>query len=246
MTARVNQAPHKFVSRARTLIPFSFVLSVAILCAASRLSRSEGRRSPAPSANPEQTVPQGTIIPLRINNTINSRTAYSGEAVYGETTFPVTLGDQMLIPPHSYVKGYVTGVVQPGRLMGRAQLSLRFDSLTLPNGTTRPIKCIVYSLAGERLQTAKGGDKTTGQVQANTTPSAEDTSSVIDASGLGGVSALSAASAGVGGLVLLLTSHSKNILLRPGTTLEIQLTRPLDLAGPPPRRQGPPQLHHRP
>ncbi len=234
------------MSRTRRLIPFAFFLSVALLRAAPPAAKSSREASRRALDYAGATVPQGTIIPLRINNTINSRTAYRGEAVYGETTFPVTLGDRMLIPAHSYVKGFVTGVVQPGRLMGRAQLSLRFVSLTLPDGTTRPIQCIVYSLAGVRLKAAKDGDQSGGRVQANTTPSAEDTSSVIDSSGLGGVSALSAASAGVGGLVLLLTSHSKGILLRPGTTLEIQLTRPLNLAGPPPRPSGTPRLHHRP
>ncbi len=227
------------------LIAIALTLATVRVCAASALTKPDPDASRA-TARAGMVVPQGTIIPLRINNTINSRTAYSDEAVYGETTFPVTLGDRMLIPAHSYVKGFVTGVVQPGRLMGRAQLSLRFVSLTLADGTTRPIECIVYSLAGERLKTAKDGDQSAGAVKANTTPSPVDTSSVIDASGLGGVSALSAASAGVGGLVLLLTSHSKSILLRPGTTLEIRLTRPLDIAGPPPAWQGPPRLHHRP
>lgn len=234
------------MSRTGGLILLTFFLAVPILRAGPSSAKTERKTSRLPSAHSKLIVPQGTLIPLRINNTINSRTAYSGEAVYGETTFPVTLGDRMLVPAHSYVKGFVTGVVQPGRLMGRAQLSLRFVSLTLPDGMTRPIRCIVYSLAGERLKTAKDGDQSAGRVQANTAPSAEDTSSVIDSSGLGGVSALSAASAGVGGLVLLLTSHSKSILLRPGTTLEIQLTKPLDLAGPPPRPQGPPRLHRRP
>jgi hypothetical protein len=219
------------------------VVAVGSTAAAPRQAKPFEREASVP------IVPQGTIIPLKINNTINSRSAYVGEAIYAETTFPVTGSDRMLIPAHSYVRGMVTDVVLPGRLMGKAQLGLRFTSLTLPDGLTRPIQCIVYSIAGTRLaKPKKGGEEPDegGKVEADTTPSAEAAGSVIDASGLGGVSALSAASAGVSGLVLMLVSHNKEILLQPGTTLEIQLTSPLDFAVEPAKATGPPRLQRRP
>jgi hypothetical protein len=212
-------------------------------------SPSGRRQSVSPrGGRSSQIINSGAIIPLRINNTVNSHTAYVGEAIYAETIFPVTENDRMLIPAHSFVRGSVTDVVQPGHLVGKAQLGLRFDSLTLPDGVTRPIKCIVYSIAGARLVRAKSEEEgeTGGKVTARTAPSAEEAGSVIDAGGLGGVSALSAASAGVGGLVLMLVSHNKEILLQPGTTLEIQLIAPLNLAAKPPEARGPPRLKRRP
>ena len=198
-------------------------------------------------------VPENTIIPLELKNTINSKTAYDGERIYCETTFPVVKNDHILIPAHSYVQGHVTGVDQPGHIMGKAELSIRMDIVILPTGRTRNIECSVYSLAGTRLGMAdeaskaddddKNGD--VGNKQAFQAPPSGE--SIIDDSGLGGATSLSAASQGVGGLVLLLVSRGKQILLRPGTTLEIRLIKPLNFApGAPDIKPHPPHLRHRP
>jgi len=157
------------------------------------------------------------------------------------------------------VQGHVTGVDQPGHIMGKAQLSIRMDIIILPTGRTRNIECTVYSLAGTRLGMAdvagKGDDKDkdddddkNGDVGNKQTfqapPSGE---SIIDDSGLEGAMSLSAASQGVGGLVLLLVSRGKQILLRPGTTLEIRLIAPLNFApGAPDIKPRPPHLRRRP
>lgn len=196
-------------------------------------------------------VPENTIIPLELKNTITSKTAYAGENVYCETIFPVAKDDHMLIPAHSYVQGHVTEVDQPGHIIGKAQLSIRMDTIILPDGRTRPIKCSVYSLAGARLgmanEAGKGDDKNgdVGNTQAFEAPPSDE--SIIDASGLAGAMSLSTVSEGVGGLVLLLVSHDKRILLRPGTTLEIRLTAPLNFApGTPDTKPQASHLQHRP
>lgn len=189
--------------------------------------QADASRRPDASADPTLVVQSGTVIPLEIKNTINSRTAYVGESVYAESIYPVTDGDRLLIPAHSYVKGSVTDVVRPGRIKGKALLSLRFDSLTMPNGTTRPLQARVYSIAGCRLGDSKASEEAAEQAGSGETASAAK-DAVIDAGGLPGGSALSAASQGVGGIVLMLVTRGKTIILRPGTTLEIQLTFPVD------------------
>ena len=202
-------------------------------------------------------VPENTIIPLELKNTINSKTAYDGERVYCETTFPVVKDNRILIPAHSYVQGHVTGVDQPGHIMGKAQLSIRMDIIILPTGLTRNIECTVYSLAGMRLgmadEAGKGDDKDddndkngdVGNKQAFQAPPSGE--SIIDDSGLGDAMSLSAAAQGVGGLVLLLVSRGKRILLRPGTTLEIQLIAPVNFAPiAPDIKPQPPHIRHRP
>jgi hypothetical protein len=192
-------------------------------------------------------VPAGAIVPLELNNTINSRTAYIGEIVYCESIYPVTDGDRMCIPAHSYVRGTLTEVVRPGRLKGKAQLSLRFDSLTLPDGTTRPIQAKVFSIAGSRISESKTGEESAEKPEGEDVATGGATDAVIDASGLGSASPLAAASQGVGGLVLMLVTRGKTIILRPGTTLEIQLTAPLELsAAQSPDKLKPPALQHRP
>jgi len=174
-------------------------------------------------------VPVGTIIPLEIKNTINSRTAYVGEAVYCETIYPVTEGDRIAIPAHSFVKGTVTDVVRPGHVKGKAQLSLRFESITLPDGITRPLEAKVFSLAGARLSESKAQEESAEPADGQSMAASGAGDAVIDASGLGSPSPLSMGAEGVGGLVLMLVSRGKIIILRPGTTLEIELSAPLTL-----------------
>lgn len=215
-------------------IPSRWCLTLTALClAVPPFSAASQRRSSRPShvaAKGETlTVAKSTIIPMVINNTINSHSAYVGEAVYCETIYPVTEGDHLLIPARSFVRGSVVDVTKPGKIKGKAQLTIRFDSLTLPDGVTRPIQAAVYSLAGTRLTESKASEDAAEQPEGTGMAEGAAGDAVIDASGLGGASPLSAATQGVGGLALMLVTRGKTILLRPGTTLEIQLLQPLAL-----------------
>src|SRR5579862_2023767 len=79
-------------------------------------------------------VASGTRIPLGLINTVTTKNAAEGDRVYLETVFPILANGRIVIPPGSYVAGTVTEVKRPGRVKGRGELYLRFDSLTLPNG----------------------------------------------------------------------------------------------------------------
>ncbi|HET7214356.1 MAG TPA: hypothetical protein VFL79_12250 [Terriglobia bacterium] len=140
----------------------------------------------------------------------------------------------------------MTEVDRPGRIIGKAQLGIRMDSLILPDGKTWPIRSAVYSLAGARLSAdeAKKENGDVGEVgKVKPSSSAEG---LIDASGLADASSISSASEGVGGLILLLVTRGKRIVLQPGTTLEIRLKAPLDFGDPPPATPDLPHLKSRP
>ncbi len=200
-------------------------------------------------------IPAETTIPLALKNTISSRTAYVGQAIYCETVYPITVGNRIVIPAGSYVKGAVTQVIRPGRVKGKAQLGLRFESLTLPNGTTRPMRATLSSFAGNGKQgfhreeskiegeSSKGEDA--GRV-AQTTVTGAEIGVIAGAAnrsvgkGLGIGSAAGAA----GGLIWVLATRGKDILLPPGTSLELQLGAPLsfepdELEAPPRYPEGP-------
>src|SRR4051812_36827141 len=82
----------------------------------------------------------GTKIPLSLINTISTKHSTEGDRVYLETSFPILAGGRIVIPVGSYVAGTVTQVKKPGRMAGRGELYVRFDSLTLPNGVTRDFR----------------------------------------------------------------------------------------------------------
>ncbi|HPQ15577.1 MAG TPA: hypothetical protein PLP04_10125, partial [Bryobacteraceae bacterium] len=78
------------------------------------------------------TVEPGTRIPLSLINSVSTKHSSEGDRVYLQTVFPILVKGRVVIPPGSYVAGTITEVKRPGRIKGRGELYLRFDSLTLP------------------------------------------------------------------------------------------------------------------
>src|SRR5918992_4582346 len=94
------------------------------------------------------TVTPGTRVPLSLINSVSTKHAAEGDRVYLETVFPILVDGRIVIPPGSYVAGTVTQVKRPGRVKGRGELYLRFDSLTLPNGVTRDFRARIGGMEG--------------------------------------------------------------------------------------------------
>jgi len=99
------------------------------------VAQSVPEKAPSPPTQSSLVVPANTTIPLVLRNTINSRTARPGQAIYCETIFPITAGNRIVIPRGTSVKGSVTQVVRAGHMKGKAQIGIRFETLILPNGT---------------------------------------------------------------------------------------------------------------
>ena len=200
---------------------------------------------PAPSAGPagaadhgKIVVPADTTIPLILQNTINTKSAFVGQAIYCESIYPITVGNHIIIPKGSSVRGTVTQVVRPGRIKGRAQLGLRFDELILPNGTTRHLRASLagFGSAGDEKFKPKEGQvegggskgKDAATVARTTVPGAEIGTIVGAAKGapLEGLGIGSAAGAATG-LVWILATRGKDVVLAYGTNLELQLSQPV-------------------
>ena len=84
------------------------------------LLRGQNAVAPSPtlSTEPRIVVPANTTIPVSLRNTISSRTAYVGQAIYCQTVYPIVVNDRIAIPVGSYVKGAVAQVVRAGRVKG--------------------------------------------------------------------------------------------------------------------------------
>ena len=183
-------------------------------------------------------VPPDTRIPLSLINSVSTKHSAEGDRVYLETVFPIIADGRVVIPPGSYVAGTITHVKKPGRVKGRGELYLRFDSLTLPNGVTRDFRARVGSLDGEsneeldraegtiRSEGNKSGDaRTIGEAAAAGTSVGVIAGSAAGRAGMGaGVGAAAGATAGLMGVLL---SRGPDAILTRGTTLEMVLDRPL-------------------
>jgi type IV secretion system protein VirB10 len=192
----------------------------------------------APHSARQFTVTPGTRIPLSLINSVSTKSAAEGDRVYLETVFPIVLEGRVVIPPGSYVAGTVTQVKRPGRVKGRGELYLRFDSLTLPNGVTRDFRARVGALDGRatedldkaegkiRSEGNKGGDaQRVGEAAAAGASVGAIAGSVAGHAGMGvGIGAGAGAAAALMGVLL---SRGPEAVLAKGTTLEMVIDRAL-------------------
>ena len=89
------------------------------------------------------TVPDGTKIRVRLEQTISSATADPGQAVDLSVTEPVKIGDQVVIPEGARVTGTVT-LAQQKRHMGRAgKLDFSIDRVRAADGEWIPLRYTV-------------------------------------------------------------------------------------------------------
>ncbi|MDZ4802607.1 MAG: hypothetical protein SGI92_30980, partial [Bryobacteraceae bacterium] len=215
-------------------ILFSAMLILPLVAFAEETAKPEGTVSQVPTV----TVGMGTKIPLSMINSISTKHAAEGDRVYLETVFPVMVSGRMVIPPGSYVAGTVTAVKRPGRVKGKGELYIRFDSMTLPNGTTRDFRARIGSLDGRATEEL---DKTEGKIRSDSTKGGDaQRVGELAAAGasVGAISGGLAGRAGMGvgigaaagaaaGLATVLLTRGPDAVLAKGTTLEMVLDRPL-------------------
>ena len=160
----------------------------------------------------------------------------------------------MVIPPGSYVAGTVTNIQRPGKVKGRGEFFLRFDSLTLPNGVTREFHASVSGLDGrasEELDRKEGAIKSEGNKSGDARTVGETAAVGASIGALSGsVAGHSAMGAGIGagigaaaGLAGVLLSRGPDAVLSKGTTVEMVTDRvisfdetELDFSNAPARR----------
>jgi len=198
----------------------------------------EGWRQVGSSSEDVFTVEPGTRIPLSLINSVSTKHSSEGDRVYLQTVFPILVKGRVVIPPGSYVAGTITEVKRPGRIKGRGELYLRFDSLTLPNGVTRDFRARIGALDGrstEELDKSEGKVKSEGNKAGDArtvgeAAAAGATVGVIAGGAAGnygmgaGIGAAAGAAAGVMGVLL---SRGPDATLTRGSTIEMVLDRPV-------------------
>lgn len=180
-------------------------------------------------------IKPGTKILLSLISSLNTKRSAEGDRVYLETAFPIAQNGRIVIPKGSYVAGTVTEVKRPGQMKGKAELYLRFDSLTLPNGVTRDFLSRLDSADGKDVDRQEGkisGDsnktadaRTVGETAGAGAAVGSIAGSVAGHAGMGaGIGAIAGAAAG---LAVVLLTRGPEVILPKGTTLEMVLDREL-------------------
>ena len=223
------------------------------LIAAGVVLAEEPQATPAAPVA-DYVIAPGTHIPLGLINSVSTKNAAEGDRVYLQTVFPILNNGRIVIPPGSWVAGTVTEVKRPGRVKGRGELYIRFDTLTLPNGVTRDLRS---RMDGMDASSTGELDRTEGKVKSEGNK-AGDMKTVAETTGAGasvgaiagnamghGMTGLGAgAAAGLaGGLIYVLASRGPDAVISKGSTVEMVLDRPIvlkqndvDFSSAPPRK----------
>ena len=181
---------------------------------------------------PPLVVPEGTIIPVSLMTEISTRNAKEGDGVYARTVFPITVDNQIVIPVGSYINGRVVNSERAGRVTGKAAMTINFQTLVLPSGLTIRIFGSLGGVSGtsgeRRGEATVEGESSKGR----------DAGTVAGTAGIGaGLGGLGGGLGGVGigagvgaaaGVAQVLLGRGDDLVLRPGTTIEIVLDRPLE------------------
>ena len=186
-------------------------------------------------------IAAGTRIPLGLINTLSTKNAAEGDRVYLETVFPVLANGRIVIPPGSWVEGTVTEVKRPGRVKGRGELYLRFDSLMLPNGVARDFRARVGGIDGQgggefekkegniQSEDNRGGDaKTVAETAAAGTTIGLIAGAASKNLAMGG--GIGAGAGAAAGLMIVLLTRGPDTVLAKGSTIEMVTDRPLQFA----------------
>ena len=84
-----------------------------------------------PPPPPPVVVPAGTILTIRTNQALSTKTVQTGSTFSGTVMTPITLEGKMVIPKGSDVTGVVQDAKKAGKFKGGASLTLALDSLTV-------------------------------------------------------------------------------------------------------------------
>jgi len=190
------------------------VFSTTLLCAASE-------------------IPQGTHVLLRLENNVTTRTARAGDYVYLRTAAPIAANGQIVVPEGSYVQGVVTHTVRSGRVKGKAELSIRIDTMTLPSGKVIKLTPRLSSVDSDGSE--QKVDQNENEIKQGSSHGA-DAARIAELGGtgaaIGGIASRTWTGAGIGagigsgvGLAVVLLTRGKEVDLHRGSTMDVVFDR---------------------
>jgi len=104
----------------------------------------------APAAPPPPvtvTVPAGTVVTVRMADTVDSATSQPGQQFAATVTAPVVVDNQVVIPASSNASVRLVAAKSSGRYQGSAQLTLELVSITV-DGTPYSVESSTYQQTG--------------------------------------------------------------------------------------------------
>ena len=118
------------------LKPAAIALVFILVAGLGSRSLAQDRRSRhrSPQSGGNATVPEDSVIAVRMDGTLTSRTAHVGDKFTATVTVPVYVDGATVIPAGSLIEGRITQVTPAKRMSRSGSIAVEFDDLLLPNG----------------------------------------------------------------------------------------------------------------
>jgi hypothetical protein len=161
------------------------------------------------------TIPEGATLSLTLESALSSAASRSGDLVMARLAEGIRVGEKVVAPAGSEVRGRVTAAVPSGRVKTRARLAFDFDTLVLEGQE--------HSIDTGPIDITAGS---THKKDAATIGIGAGAGAIIGAIAKGGKGAA------VGGLIggatgtgVVLANTGKEVVLGAGTHVTVRLTR---------------------
>ena len=174
----------------------------------------------------------GTRIPLTVMSTVSSKNAAPGDQVYLRTMVPIAVDGRIVIPEGAFVQGTITESKRPGKVSGKGELSLRFDSLMFRDGRSVDLSGRIGAMDGDNPGTL---DRAEGKIASD--GAAGRDAMIVGGSAIGGTAmgnwiggqgrdaAIGAGAGAAAGAVAVLLTRGPEAMLRKGSSVDMVLSR---------------------
>jgi hypothetical protein len=97
------------------------------------------------------TVPAETEMKVQVLSGIHSQINHVNDPVVAEVLKPVLVRGKIALPLGSLLDGHITLIRNAGHMRRSAELGLRFDHITLPDGEEKPVAAVLAALEHPEL-----------------------------------------------------------------------------------------------
>jgi hypothetical protein len=202
----------------------AFILFLSIFLIVSCQSGEEGAEGAEEAQEVTMvTIPEGTTVEVSLQDTIGTQENSSGDMFTTETTEPIMVDGNVIVPAGSTIRGTLTEVVEPEKETEDATMTLTFNTVVMPDGEE-------YSFDTHSV-TLKTESDTRGDVEKVAAGTLAGAVIGAIAKGEDGAKFGAIVGAATGGAIVLATQENR-IKLEPGQKFLIQTKAAVEVPEP--------------
>jgi hypothetical protein len=180
------------------------------------------------------SLPAGTAVKMKLENTLATFTSKTGDPFSGRVTEAVVMDGKTVIPIGATVQGRVTKVNEPRRIAGKPTIGILPETVVLPNGEKYALSASLVdtSLRSGTDVNEEGQFKGAGHDRKDLTEVGLGTGGGMLIGGLagGGKGVLIGGTIGATATVAHWLSKHRSAMLPAGTELVMELSRPMTMS----------------